>query len=130
MLAKKEKLSQEEQDERWESAKTAHAKRAAERAAEQLRKQGEADSVAQRRADFAQKKAPLDEIKLAELKRVRASHDEILLDEIEKLSIAGAGLKQPKVVLFDWCSPHLYNCHLYRPRRLCTTPRRTTKIER
>ena len=105
MLAKKEKLSQEEQDERWESAKTALAKRAAERAAEQLRKQGEADSVAQRRADFADfvfdanKKAA---IKLAELKsREQASLDEILLgDEIKKLSIAGAGFKQSEVVLF------------------------------
>ena len=79
------------------------AERAAERAAEQLRKQGEADSVAQRRADFdAKKKAALDEIKLAELKsREQASLDEILLrDEIKKLSIAGAGFNQSKVVLF------------------------------
>ena len=120
---------------RWESAKTAVAKRAAERAAEQLRKQGEADSVAQRRADvdaakqqrkaqqeardhelaaadvagiagIAQEKSieeTLFDQELAELKRVtwRDREREVLLGEIEKLSIAGAGLKQSKVVLFD-----------------------------
>ena len=45
----------------------------------------------------------IDEIKLAELKsHEQASLDEILLgDEIEKLSIADAGLKQSEVVFFD-----------------------------
>ena len=45
----------------------------------------------------------IDEIELAELKsHEQASLDEILLgDEIEKLSIADAGLKQSEVVFFD-----------------------------
>ena len=45
----------------------------------------------------------IDEIKPAELKsHEQASLDEILLgDEIEKLSIADAGLKQSEVVFFD-----------------------------